>query len=67
MNYVPKSFLALLTLVTMAASLLAQGTAKPSASVTPKAAATPTQAPTPTALRLGSNLCFFLHMRRLIN
>ena len=50
MNYVPKSFLVLLTLVTLAASLLAQGTASPSASATPKAAAIPTAGPTPIAL-----------------
>jgi potassium efflux system protein len=50
MNYVSKSFLALLTLITMAASLLAQGTASPSASVTPKVAATTMPGPTPIAL-----------------
>ena len=50
MNYVPKSFLALLMLITMAATLLAQGTASPSVSVTPKAATTPTPGPTPIAL-----------------
>jgi potassium efflux system protein len=50
MNHVPKSFLAFLTLITMAASLFAQGTASPGASVTPKAAATPAPGPTPIAL-----------------
>ena len=50
MNYVPKSLLALLTLVSVGASLLAQGTMSPGASVTPKAAATATPGPTPIGL-----------------
>ena len=50
MNYVPKSFLALLTLVTMAANLFAQGAASPAASATPNATATPTPGATPIAL-----------------
>jgi potassium-dependent mechanosensitive channel len=50
MNFVPKSFLALLTLISMAAGLLAQGTASPNVSVTPNAAATPTPGATPIAL-----------------
>ena len=50
MNYVPKSLLALLTLVSIAASLLAQGTALPTASVSPKPAATATPRPTPIGL-----------------
>jgi potassium efflux system protein len=50
MNYVPKTLLAFLTLISMAASLLAQGTAAPSVSVTPNASATPTPRATPIAL-----------------
>ena len=50
MNYVPKSLLAFLTLISLAASLLAQGTASPNVSVTPNAAATPTPRATPIAL-----------------
>ena len=50
MNHLPKSLLAFLTLISMAASLLAQGTASPNASVTPNAAATPTPKATPIAL-----------------
>jgi hypothetical protein len=50
MNYVPKLFLALLTLITMAASLFGQGTAAPGASATPKAAASPGPAPKTNAL-----------------
>jgi potassium-dependent mechanosensitive channel len=50
MNYVPKSLLAFLTLISMAASLLAQGTASPSVSVTPNAAAPPTPRATPIPL-----------------
>ena len=50
MNYVPKSLLALLTLLTITASLLAQGTALPTASVSPKPAATATPRPTPIGL-----------------
>ena len=50
MNYVSKSLLALLTLVSVGASLLAQGTMSPGASVTPKAAATATPGPTPIGL-----------------
>jgi potassium-dependent mechanosensitive channel len=50
MNHLPKSLLALLTLISMAASLLAQGTASPNVSVTPNAAATPTPRATPIAL-----------------
>ena len=50
MNHLPKSLLAFLTLISMAASLLAQGTASPNVSVTPNAAATPTPRATPIAL-----------------
>jgi potassium efflux system protein len=50
MNYVPKSLLAFLTLISMAASLLAQETASPNVSVTPNAAATPNPRATPIAL-----------------
>lgn len=50
MNHLPKSLLAFLTLISMAASLLAQGTASPNASVTPNAAATLTPRATPIPL-----------------
>src|ERR1700751_2794441 len=50
MNYVPRSLLALLTLVSIVASLPAQGTTSPGASVTPKAAAIPTPRPSPIGL-----------------
>ena len=50
MNHLPKSLLAFLTLISMAASLLAQGTASPDVSVTPNAAATPTPRATPIPL-----------------
>ena len=50
MNHLPKSLLAFLTLISMAASLLAQGTASPNVSVTPIAAATPTPRATPIPL-----------------
>ena len=50
MNHLPKSLLAFLTLISMAASLLAQGTASPNVSVTPNAAATPTPRATPIPL-----------------
>jgi potassium efflux system protein len=50
MNYVPTSLLAFLTLVSTAASLLAQGTASPNVSATPSATATPTPRATPIAL-----------------
>ena len=50
MNHLPKSLLAFLTLISMAASLLAQGTASSNVSVTPNAAATPTPRATPIAL-----------------
>ena len=50
MNHLPKSLLAFLTLISMAASLLAQGTASPNVSVTPNAADTPTPRATPIAL-----------------
>jgi potassium efflux system protein len=50
MNYVPKSLLAFLTLISAAASLLAQGTASPNVSATPNAAATPTSRATPIPL-----------------
>jgi potassium efflux system protein len=50
MNYVPTSLLAFLTLISTAASLLAQGTASPNVSATPSAAATPTPRATPIAL-----------------
>jgi hypothetical protein len=50
MSYVPRSLLALLTLVSIVASLPAQGTTSPGASVTPKAAATATPRPTPIGL-----------------
>jgi potassium-dependent mechanosensitive channel len=50
MNHLPKSLLAFLTLISMAASLLAQGTASPNVSVTPNAAATSTPRATPIPL-----------------
>jgi potassium efflux system protein len=50
MNYVPTSLLAFLTLISTAASLLAQGTASPNVSATPNATATPTPRATPIAL-----------------
>jgi potassium-dependent mechanosensitive channel len=50
MNHLPKSLLVCLTLISMAASLLAQGTALPNVSVTPNAAATPTPRATPIPL-----------------
>jgi potassium efflux system protein len=50
MNHLSKSLLAFLTLISMAASLLAQGTASPNASVTPNAAATLTPRATPIPL-----------------
>jgi potassium efflux system protein len=50
MNYVPTSLLAFLTLISTAASLLAQGTASPNVSATPSITATPTPRATPIAL-----------------
>jgi potassium-dependent mechanosensitive channel len=50
MNYVPTSLLAFLTLISTAASLLAQGTASPNVSATPSVTATPTPRATPIAL-----------------
>jgi potassium-dependent mechanosensitive channel len=50
MNHLPKSLLAFLTLISMAASLPAQGTASPNASVTPNAAGTLTPRATPIPL-----------------
>ena len=52
MNYVSKFFPALLTLMTMAASALAQGTASPDASITPKAVAPTMPGPTPLPCRI---------------
>ena len=50
MNYVSTSLLAFLTLISTAASLLAQGTASPNVSATPSVTATPTPRATPIAL-----------------